>query len=86
MTNSKPRYSMEEFARRGDSIYEQEILPHLRPEDDGKLLAIDIESGDYELDADEMAAGHRLLQRHPDAQTWMVRVGDPYLRRFGGYR
>jgi hypothetical protein len=30
-----PRYSMEEFARRGDEIYERDVLPKLTPEDRG---------------------------------------------------
>ena len=28
-------------------------------------------------------AGQRLAARCPDAQTWVVRVGSPYVRRFG---
>ena len=38
----------------------------------------------WEMDADEMAAGDRLLSRVPDAQMWMTRVGYGYTRRFGG--
>lgn len=79
-----PRYSKEEFARRGDEIYDRDILPHMRSEDEGKVIAIDIETGDYEIDRDELAACDRLHARHPDAQVWMRRVGSPYLYRFGG--
>jgi hypothetical protein len=78
-----PRYSKEEFARRGDEIYDRDILPYMKPEDDGKAVAIDIETGDYEIDKDELAACHRLRARHPDAQVWMLRVGSRYLYRFG---
>ena len=78
-----PRYSKEEFARRGEDLYEREVLPHVRPEHDGRFVLIDIESGDYEVDADEIAASDRLLQRRPEAQVWMRRVGSSYARRFG---
>jgi hypothetical protein len=77
------RYSREEVARRGDEIYEREVLPHLSPEEEGKLVLIDVSTGDYEVDRDELAASDRLLARHPDAQVWMRQVGSRYARRFG---
>jgi len=46
-------------------------------------VAIDIETGAYELDADELAASDRLLARIPNAQIWLCRVGSRYARRFG---
>ncbi|HEX9941583.1 MAG TPA: hypothetical protein VGG03_06190 [Thermoanaerobaculia bacterium] len=82
----QPRYSKEEFARRGDEIYDRDILPKLKPEDKGKLVAIDIETGDYEIDGNELVACDRLSDRRPDAQIWLRRVGSDYVYRFGGYR
>jgi hypothetical protein len=79
------RYSREEVARRGDEIYERELLPRLRTEDEGKYALIDIETADYEIDHDEVAASDRLLARHPDAQVWMRQVGSRYARRFGSH-
>ena len=78
-----PRYSREEVARRGDEIYDRRVLPRLAPRDEGKLVLIDVETGDYEMDRDEIAASDRLLARHPDAQVWMRQVGSRYARRFG---
>ena len=78
-----PRYSKEEFARRGDEIYERDILPYLKGEDEDKFVLIDIESGDFEMDWDEMAASDRLFARRPDAQVWFRRVGNRPVRRFG---
>jgi len=75
MTALQPRYSKEEFARRGQEIYEQDIQPRLDPSDEGKFVAIDIETGMYEVDADDYTATERLLRRNPDAQIWLVRVG-----------
>jgi hypothetical protein len=80
----KRRYSKEEFARRGDAIYEKDILPKLAAKDVGKFLAIDVETGEYEIAADEMRAGNKLRARLPEAQIWMVRIGYTSARSFGG--
>lgn len=77
------RYSKEEFARLGEEIYERDILPKLSAEDEGKAVAIEVETGDYEVDRDEIAAGDRLRARHPDALFWFRRVGSRHFYRFG---
>jgi hypothetical protein len=79
----QPRYSKEEFARRGDEIYERDLRPHVEAGNEGKFIVIDIDTGAYEIDADELLASDRLLARHPDAQVWLRRVGSRYARRFG---
>jgi hypothetical protein len=84
MAATERRYSKEEFARRGDAIYEKHIRPVLTSADKGKFVAIDIESGEYAIDADELKACRKLRARIPDAQIWMVRVGYRSVHRFGG--
>ena len=79
-----PRYSKEEFARRGEEIFERDIRPHVAGRDKYEVVAIDIESGAYEIDPNEDAAADRLTARVADAQIWVRRVGSPYIRRFGG--
>lgn len=78
-----PRYSRDEVARRGDEIYEHAVLPCLGPADEGKFALIDVETGDYEVDRDEIVASDRLLARNPEAQIWTRQVGSRYARRFG---
>ncbi len=80
----KRRYSKEEFARRGDAIYENDVRPRLKPADKGKFAAIDIETAMYEIDRDELKAGKKLRARIPEAQIWMVRVGHRTVHRIGG--
>jgi hypothetical protein len=84
MGSIKRRYSKEEFAQRGDAIYENDVRPRLKTSDDGKFVAIDIESGIYEIDEDELEAGNKLRARVPEAQIWIVRVGSRSVHRFGG--
>ncbi|MBI5368094.1 MAG: hypothetical protein HZA54_13725 [Planctomycetes bacterium] len=83
MTKTQPRYGKDEFAQRGDGIYQSEILPKLAAGSAGKFVAIDVESGAYEVDPDELAASDRLLARIPGAQIWLRRVGSRHVRRFG---
>jgi len=80
------RYPKEEFARRGNEIYERDIRAQVESDHKGKYIAIDIETGLWEMDTDEIVAGDRLIARIPDAQTWMTRVGYGYIRRFGAGR
>ncbi len=83
MAVRKPRYSKEEFARRGDEIYETQIRPLVEVGNDGKIVAIDIETGAFELADDTMSATRQLRDRVPDAQTWVVRIGYRAVHRFG---
>lgn len=84
MASTKRRYDKEEFARRGDAVYERAVRPNLKPEDEGRFAAVDIETSEFEIHDDELAACDRLRARIPDAQIWMVRVGSRYVHRFGG--
>ena len=80
MTES--RYTDEELARLGDEIYERYVTPHLKEEDKGKFVLIDVVSGDYEIDTKELAASDRLRARRPDAEVWIRRIGFRYTHRF----
>ena len=79
----QPRYSKEEFARRGNEIYTHHVRPTLDPGSTGKIVAIDIESGLFAVADDTLTASNSLLSRLPDAQIWFVRVGYPGVHRFG---
>jgi hypothetical protein len=81
----QPHYSKEEFARRGDAIYENDLRSVLEAENEGKFVAIDIETGNYEVDSNELAASDRLLTRVPNAQIWLRRIGSRYARHFGSH-
>ena len=82
MAVTKRRYSKEEFARRGDALIESKVRPKLTATDEDKFVAIDIETGEYELDKNEMRAAERLRKRVPDPQIWLVHVSLGYLHRF----
>lgn len=83
MTIRQPRYSKDEFPRRGDDIYETQVRPQVEEGNHGKIVAIDIETGMFELAKDTITASNRLLERNPDAQIWRVRIGHKGVHRFG---
>ena len=83
MTMLQPRYSKEEFARRGTEIYERQVRPQVEEGNQGKIVAIDIETGAFEVAEDLLTASDRLLARCPKAQTWFVRIGHRAVHRFG---
>ncbi|TWH39951.1 hypothetical protein [Dulcicalothrix desertica] len=83
MTARQPRYSFEDFARRGDEIYETNIKPQVEASNRGKIVAIYIDTGAWEMDTNEIIASNRLRAKYPDPQIWFVRIGSRTIRRFG---
>jgi hypothetical protein len=84
MSDRQPRYDKEEYARRGMEMYEKVVRPQVgKPENRGRLVAVDIETGDFELDDGSGLHSRRLLARSPDAQILEMRIGYKAARRFG---
>ena len=83
MAVRQPRYSKEEFARRGDEIYETQVRSQVEAGNHGKIVAIDIETGAFEVADTPMVAVDRLYEREPDAQPWVIRIGHRAVFRFG---
>lgn len=68
MVVRQPRYPKEEFAQRGDRIYETRIQSIVEAGNKGRIVAIDIETGSYELADDILSATNALFDRIPDTQ------------------
>jgi hypothetical protein len=83
MTVQQLRYSKEEFARRGNEIYESQIRPQVEQGNHGKIVAINIETEAFELAKDSLTASDQLLAQYPDAQIWFVRIGHRAVHRVG---
>ena len=79
-----PDRTKEETARLGDEIYERDIKRQVGDAHHGKIVAIDVNSGDYAIGDTVSVASKRLRKRLPDADVWSVRVGYRTLRNFGG--
>jgi hypothetical protein len=83
MTARQPHYSKEEHARRGIEIYENQVRPQVEAGNHGKIVAIDVDSGAFEMAENTIAAADSLLALYPDAQIWFVRIGHRGVHRFG---
>ncbi|NCS25196.1 MAG: hypothetical protein GPI96_12055 [Microcystis aeruginosa BS13-02] len=60
MTVRQPRYSKEEFARRGNEIYESQVRSQVEEGNQGRIVALDIETGAFELADDTITATDHL--------------------------
>jgi hypothetical protein len=83
MTVRQPRYSKEEFAQRGHALYESKIRSEVEDGNLGKIVAIDIETGAFEVADESLVAAKKLLLRFPDAQIFGIRIGHLAVHRFG---
>jgi hypothetical protein len=77
------RYSSDEIAERGQELYDREIRDKLDPSARGKFLVLDIETGEFEIDADQRSALKRVRAKHPGAALYLLRVGHPTAYRLG---
>jgi hypothetical protein len=82
-TTEPRRRTLDELAVLGGTIFDRQVRPALRPEDDGKFVAIDVETGDYEVNEDDYAAVARLRARKPAADVWLMRAGYPTTYKMG---
>ena len=78
-------HSGEEVGKRGQEIYETKLRSRVETEQNiGKIISIDVDTGDYEIDEDLIKAGDRLLSRHPSASLYGVRIGYDWVYAVGG--
>lgn len=76
-------YTTEEVIRLGREIYEQKIRAGVELEHDGEFVVVDIVTGEYEVDADDVAASDRAIVKNPDAVLCFLRVGRTAAYRIG---
>ncbi len=79
------RYPREEIARRGDQIYEP-IREDMESQHDGKVVAIDVDTGFYSLGDTVQNAVSPVREKNPDAEIWIVRVGKHNMTRIGSWK
>ena len=79
------KYSPEVVESRGEEIYERQIREDVEPGNKGKFVVIDIETGDYEVDEDDLQATKRALAKRSDAVLYGLRIGYPAAYTLGGH-
>jgi hypothetical protein len=83
---SDSEFSPDEVVRRGVEIYRRDLHAGVEAEHFGKFIVIDVISGDYEIDANEIAATSRARIKHPDGSKsrCLLRIGYPAAHHIGG--
>ena len=76
--------SATEIEALGEAIYENKIRINVESSNIGWFLVLDVDSGDYEIDKEDVIATKRLLARLPEATVYGLRVGYPSAYRLGG--
>ena len=65
----------EELAKAGEEIYETRLKALLEPKYRGKIVAIEVESGEYFLGDREVEAFEKGRKKHPAKVFYFKRVG-----------
>jgi len=77
--------SREEVARRAKQVYETSIRQRVEVEENiGKMVIIDIETGDYEVDETGLKSAHNLSAKHPYARLFGICIGYNVAASLGG--
>ena len=84
-TMNTPTRPKAEIARLGQEIYERDIRPLVEVGHHGEVVAIDVDTGNWAIGDNVIAATGRLRNKRPGAVNVLSeRVGYPALRHFGG--
>ncbi|RLS51938.1 MAG: hypothetical protein DWH91_17730 [Planctomycetota bacterium] len=78
-----------EIGERGSAIYQERLKSLLELSHHGQFVAIDINTGDYDLGTEAHEASDQLRARHPEAQILVERIGYPavfHVRRVGTFQ
>ena len=65
------------MAKRGREIYESRLKSKFEPQHIGKFLVIDIETGECEMDEDDMVVSMRAFRKNPNGSRYGMRIGSP---------
>ncbi|MGV2831929.1 hypothetical protein [Myxosarcina sp. GI1(2024)] len=78
-------WTVEEVAQRAKQFYESEIRSCVEQGDNlGKMIVIDAETGEYEIDESGVRSILALKQKNPQARLFMIRIGYNAAFGFGG--
>ena len=77
------KYTIDEVCDQGEKIYAEQIKHLVEPQENGRFIVIDIESGDYEIDVEDIDASRRLWEWRPDSVRFGARIGYPSAYRIG---
>jgi hypothetical protein len=78
--------SREEVARRAKELYKNSIRQQVETEENiGKMVIIDIETGEYAVDKTGIESAHFLREKNPLARLYGIRIGYKVAVSFSGF-
>lgn len=81
---STPAINHLKIARRGQAFYRSIREKVETRENMGKIISIDINTGNYEIDDNLLESSDRLQREWPDAVIWAERIGFSAVYAVGG--
>ena len=75
----------EEIVARGKVLYKERLKRQVEPGNTGKILVINVNTGDYEMDSDHMTASDRAAERFLGAPLYAMKIGSASLGRLRAY-
>ncbi len=85
MANGENLLTTEQIAARGEKIYAEKLKPLLEPKENGKFVAIEVESEDYFIGMSILEAIDLAKKKYPTKLFHTVRVGYPGVFKLGAY-
>ncbi|MCY4474366.1 MAG: hypothetical protein OXC83_02900 [Chloroflexi bacterium] len=81
----RPQSEIKRTVDRGEAIYDASIKDQLSDDQLGMFLAIDTNTGEYEIGKSSMSVTLKLHDRVDDADVYVMRHGGMPVLTFGGY-
>jgi hypothetical protein len=78
-------WTIEEVAARAEQLYQSQIRAVVEtPENIGKILVVDAETGEYAIDNNGVESATMLKKKRPAARLFTFRIGFDVMASFGG--
>lgn len=84
MIQTEPKTVNQEIGQRAQVIYERDIKPLVEPEHHGEYLVLDVDTGQYVIDPDDLAVGLRAMELFPNGNRFGFRIGYPAMYSMRG--
>jgi len=76
--------SPDEIGRRGQDIYQRSLKSKVEPGNVGRYVAIDIQTGRYEIGDEQLDTLKRLHANTPNAEAYLIKIGYSATAVIGG--
>ena len=83
--NTENSLTPDQTAERGQKIYDEKLKAILEPSNNGKFVAIEIETGDYFVADTLLEALQRAKEKYPTKVLHTVRIGYEGVFKMGTY-